>query len=111
MGAGANGYISKSVPADIITSSISRILTGETVVCVEGEDNISSTTSNPLTSLSSRQLAILVRLGQGKTNKEIARELDVSPFTVRGHISSLFQTLGVTTRAAASSLAAQFGLV
>lgn len=111
MAAGANGYISKSVPADVITSSITKILAGDTVVCLEGPDTMPSTTPNRLTNLSNRQLEILSRLGQGKTNKEIARELDVSPYTVRGHISGLFQTLGVTTRAAASSLAAQYGLV
>ncbi|MFC4215967.1 response regulator [Pseudophaeobacter arcticus] len=111
MAAGANGYISKSVPADVITSSITKIITGDTVVCLEALDTMPSTTPNPLTNLSNRQLEILSRLGQGKTNKEIARELGVSPYTVRGHISGLFQTLGVTTRAAASSLAAQYGLV
>ena len=61
--------------------------------------------------LSPRHIDLLVRLGQGKSNKEIARELDISPFTVRAHMSALFKKLDVSTRASAAAIAALNGLV
>jgi DNA-binding CsgD family transcriptional regulator len=37
--------------------------------------------------------------------------LDISPFTVRAHLSALFKKLGVSTRSAAVAVAAQLGLI
>nr|WP_286184607.1 LuxR C-terminal-related transcriptional regulator [Pantoea sp. Cy-639] len=55
-----------------------------------------------LEQLTHRQQDVLRLIAQGKTNKEIARELDISPFTVRIHVSSLLKTLNVPTRTAAA---------
>ncbi|AHG41003.1 LuxR family transcriptional regulator [Pseudomonas syringae CC1557] len=55
--------------------------------------------------MTARQKQVLSLVASGKTNKEIAKELGVSPFTVRIHVSSLLKVLGVPTRSAA---AAQF---
>ena len=42
-------------------------------------------------------------VGSGKTNKEIARLLWVSPNTVRKHLENVFEKLGVSNRTAAAS--------
>ena len=51
--------------------------------------------------VSPRELEILSLVGAGKTNREIARELWLSPHTVRAHLEHAFEKLEVRTRAAA----------
>ena len=51
--------------------------------------------------LTPRELEIVSLVGAGKTNKEIARELWLSPHTVRSHLENVFEKLAVTTRTAA----------
>lgn len=111
MSAGANGFISKLVSAEQMVKSITQILDGEVVVCLNSDGPKVALDDNVISALPQRHVDVLVRLAQGKTNKEIARELDISPFTVRAHISALFKSLGVSTRSAASALAVSHGLV
>lgn len=55
-------------------------------------------TASPASDLTARQREILTLLLEGKSNKEIARELNISPLTVRNHISVLFRQFGVKRR-------------
>jgi DNA-binding NarL/FixJ family response regulator len=61
--------------------------------------------------LSSRQREILTLVASGGTNSEIGRRLDVSPHTVKDHVSSLYRKLGARNRAEAVRLAQDFGLL
>lgn len=54
--------------------------------------------ATPPSDLTGRQREILALLLHGKSNKEIARELSISPLTVRNHISVLFRQFGVKRR-------------
>jgi DNA-binding NarL/FixJ family response regulator len=56
--------------------------------------------------LTSREREVLMHLARGKTNKEIASELVITPNTVKRHLKAIFRKLGVNTRAAAAALAA-----
>ena len=58
-----------------------------------------------------REREVLGLLGQGLSNKMIARELHISEHTVKFHISSLYAKLGVSNRAEAVSRAARHGLI
>ncbi|WP_019588607.1 tetratricopeptide repeat protein [Deinococcus apachensis] len=64
-----------------------------------------------LTDLTPRERDVLRLLSQGLTNLQISRSLDLSAHTVSGHIRSIFSKLDVTTRAAATRVALDRGLV
>ncbi len=53
--------------------------------------------------LTPREEEILKMVAQGCENKAIARELNISVFTVQNHIQNLFKRLGVTNRTEAAS--------
>ena len=55
--------------------------------------------------LTSREAEILGWIAHGKQNAEIARQLCISPHTVRKHIEHIFEKLGVRTRTAAAAYA------
>jgi DNA-binding NarL/FixJ family response regulator len=61
--------------------------------------------------LTLRQIEVLSLLAEGKSNKEIARDLDIADRTVRAHLTELFQTLGVRSRTQAILHAQTLGLV
>lgn len=111
MAAGANGFISKAVPPDDMVDAIEKIIQGDLIVCLDAIALNQTSNTNDLSLLPPRHIDVLLLLGHGKTNKEIARDLDISPNTVRAHISGLFKNLGVSTRSAAVAIAAQNGLL
>lgn len=61
--------------------------------------------------LSSRETEVLHRISRGASNKEVARDLDLSPSTVRTHVESVFRKLECSTRAAAALKASSMGLL
>jgi ATP/maltotriose-dependent transcriptional regulator MalT len=61
--------------------------------------------------LTSRELEVLRLIARGKTNREIARELDISEKTVARHASNIFTKLDLSTRAAATAYAFTHHLV
>jgi DNA-binding NarL/FixJ family response regulator len=111
LAAGANGYISKSVLPAQIQKAITDVLDGEVVVLLEAQTESDLEKPDITVGLSARHIEVLIRLGQGLSNKEIARELDISPFTVRAHMAALFKKIDVKNRASAAAIAVLNGLV
>lgn len=103
MAAGVDGFIGKSVSPAEIGAAILAIRAGEVVVNYLPSGLLPQLgTPSELEQLTHRQQDVLRLIAQGKTNKEIARALNISPFTVRIHVSSLLKTLNVPTRTAAA---------
>jgi LuxR family maltose regulon positive regulatory protein len=61
--------------------------------------------------LSQRELEVLRLVALGKTNQEIARQLVVSPGTVKAHTASIYRKLDVANRTEAAARARQLGLL
>lgn len=61
--------------------------------------------------LSAREVAIVELIGQGQSNKEIARRLNVAPETVKTHVKNIFSKLGVERRIQAVLRAQALGLI
>ncbi len=60
--------------------------------------------------LTRREVEMLGFLAQGKSNKEIARDLDLSPNTIKTHLSNLYQKLGTKNRTQAVTKAAKLSI-
>lgn len=60
--------------------------------------------------LTRREVELLGSLSSGKSNKEIARELDISPNTVKTHLANLYEKLGVKNRTQAVTKATELSL-
>jgi DNA-binding NarL/FixJ family response regulator len=107
---GASAYIVKSVnPIDL--PSVIRQAVSQTVYTPIGlaDDTVDAAAKSA--GLTSRELAILTALAQGKANAAIARELWVAPQTVKFHLTNIYRKLGVANRTEAARYAYQQGLV
>ncbi|MDS7722090.1 LuxR C-terminal-related transcriptional regulator [Pantoea ananatis] len=102
---GADGFIGKNICPEEISDVILRIHQGEVVIRYIHDDTVLPLMeTNNYKNLTCRQREVLSYLASGKTNKEIAKELNISPFTVRIHVSCILKILDVPTRAAAAAM-------
>ena len=108
---GVDGFISKAVEAHALRDGLEALRRGE-FVNLGGGLSLDPTTEivQRYPDLTQRQLEVLLRVTAGKSNKEIARELEISPFTVQIHVSAMLRSLRVDGRASAAAIAAKFGL-
>jgi DNA-binding NarL/FixJ family response regulator len=73
-----------------------------------GAGNLTISVDSPLTS---RETAVLEQMAEGKSSKQIAHTLQISPQTVKNHISHIFSKLDVTDRTSAVLLALRRGWI
>ena len=68
------------------------------------------TAPGPLAGLSRRELEVLDLVSRGLTNRDIAERLVLSEHTANRHVANILRKLGLSSRAAAASLAGRSGL-
>lgn len=115
--AGANGYLSKMLPASELVNAL-RTFTSESVMIpqpimnklISGLRQGVNKTDSP-ESLTQTEIKVMALLGKGKSNKEIAAELKCSVKTIKNHLNSIYNKLGVTNRTEAVIKAIEKGLI
>ncbi len=98
---GAIGFLPKSLNTDNLISNLKHILSGAMTI-VTPVLNPNNKTSK--TSLTVRQTEVLELMCEGKTNKMIARVLDLTEGTVKLHVRAVLQALGASNRTQAVSI-------
>jgi DNA-binding NarL/FixJ family response regulator len=113
---GASGFIPKSSSPAHCKLALQLVLSGGVylppiVLKAEARAQKAASSDAGGTGLSDRQLRVLRMAISGKSNKLIARALDVSEGTVKQHLSAAFRALEVTNRTEAVYRAAELGIV
>ena len=107
--AGARAYFLKDIKGQDLVDAIRAVNSGQRVVPPEIASQLAERV--PLTSLSPREMEILILVAKGKSNKEIGAALSISEGTVRVHASNLLSKLHCSGRAQAVSEAIRRGII
>ncbi len=127
--AGARGFLLKDTDRETLFRAIRSAARGEALLqpeviskvlarTMEESSGAAETGSNAVPAgkegagageLSDRELEVLESVADGKRSKEIAVELGITERTVKAHLASIYNKLGVDSRAAAIAIAAQKG--
>ena len=109
LNAGAHGYLLKHIDPDDLLVAIRSAHAGDAPldpragrVLLEQRRSPQSGPSGSPGDLTARETEVLRLVGQGLANKQIARRLDISERTVKAHLTSVFQRLGVSDRVQAA---------
>lgn len=100
---GASGFVPKPQPVDRIRKAVRAVLDGEiwTPPDLAPSGPADAQTSDlvaRLSTLTPQQVRVLMMLGKGLLNKQIAYKLGVSEATIKAHVSAILQKLGVDSR-------------
>jgi len=109
MRAGAKAYLLKDTHREELLNGIRAVYAGKTVVSPGVASKLASRLREE--ELTPRELEILTLVGQGLSNKLIARALDITEGTVKTHVKNLLEKLDATSRTEALAVAARRGLI
>jgi DNA-binding NarL/FixJ family response regulator len=106
---GAKAYLLKGMTSEELITTIREVAAGRSHIPPAIAERLAERMGTE--DLTPREADVLEQIVQGKSNKEIATELDISEATVKTHINSLLSKLGVTDRTQAATAAIRRGLV
>lgn len=128
--AGASGYLLKDISSEEMAQAVRKVAAGEALIqsrltrkvlaefsrLATATDQQSSLKSGPgaetlTVALTERELQVLQALAHGLSNREIANSLVITEGTVKNHVSSLIDKLGVRDRTQAVLKAQELGLI
>ena len=113
--AGVSGYLLKDVSAAELIQAAKLALEGKAVIHPTLTrafiEEVQYVDKRPETPLSKRESEILQSVAYGATTKEVARDLGISPHTVKTHLERIFEKLGANDRAQAVAIALRKGIV
>lgn len=121
LAAGASGFLLKDAPPDDLVHAVRVVAAGEALLAPRVTKRLlerfaaqrpaTSSRALLLAGLTEREREILVLIGRGRSNAEIAAELFIAEQTVKTHVSRIFTKLGLRDRVQAVILAFDAGLV
>jgi two-component system nitrate/nitrite response regulator NarL len=109
---GAAGFLPKTLPAKSLVNAVKFMAMGEQYAPIdfmtapEEEAPVNALASK----LSERELQVLRGLTEGKSNKEIARDLDLTEPTIKLHMKTLYRKVGASNRTQAALIARDAGV-
>jgi two-component system, NarL family, response regulator YdfI len=118
--AGARGYLLKDTDRAALFDTIRAAARGETLLkpaimakllASAGSHTLNKKPMEPAPMLTDRESQVLEGVARGERSKEIAARLGISERTVKAYLASIYDKLGVDSRAAAIAVAAQKGLL
>lgn len=111
--AGALGYLLKDAEPDEVLQGIRAVARGESPINPRAARELLGsrrTTGTAAADLTPREREVLALVRQGLANKQIARRLGISERTVKAHLTSTFQRIGVVDRTQAALWAERHGI-
>jgi DNA-binding NarL/FixJ family response regulator len=109
--AGAIGYLLKDARPDELLGAIRAAHRGESPLAPKAATVVLSRAKSAQPQLTGREQQVLRLVGAGLPNKRVAHQLGISEQTVKSHLTSIFQRIGVTDRTNAALWAQRHGLV
>ncbi len=116
--AGANGYLSKMLPAVELVNALKAFANDGVMIpqqvmgkLLQGLRQMASGNGNSPVALTKTEIRVLVFLGTGKSNKEIAAKMECSVKTIKNHLNAIFQKLEVSNRTEAVVKGIEMGLI
>ena len=108
---GASGFVPKTLPAKSLVNAIRFMAMGEQYLPAGLMTAEEAKSEHALAkNLTEREQQVLKGLTQGKSNKEIARDLELSEPTIKLHVKTLYRKVGASNRTQAALIAREAGL-
>jgi DNA-binding NarL/FixJ family response regulator len=114
---GAAGYLIKDIFDNELVHSIYNVVAGETVLSNQVASQLIKYANTPpqhidiKSNLTIRELEVLNLAAEGKTNKEIGSLLQLSPISVKSHLSVIFSKMNVGSRTEAVIVGLRSGIL